>query len=386
MLDHTDLYTSGTGGYLYPPLIAFTYTPVARLAYRHAALVMLAINVLLASRAFADRFDLAPRGTLNASRLIAAAALLGVLLNIDKVHLELQMFQTNALMFFLFALSLYWMDRHPLAAGIPLGFILNIKYLSLAMLPWLILRRRWKTAGTFVVSAIVFALLPAIVSGWQTNLHDLGVAYGGLLHMVGIGGGTANAGAEQANVEDIGAWFSCSITSAMARLTHLGWSLRAGLTLAAGIALTVALLVAAMYRRFAVPVLTWPAANAQRYQPFTAIIGLEFTALIVATLCFSPQTNTRHLLLALMVTIPASLLILSSRGTLRWNLVIGMLIQLAGFTLPWGHSTATSGDKSPALLWLGVAGPCWCMLIALFTLLSAGLARATAAARLSVER
>ncbi len=65
MLDHTDLYTSGTGGYLYPPLIAFMYTPVARLAYRHAALVMLVINVLfdiagvlLTARAFADRFDL----------------------------------------------------------------------------------------------------------------------------------------------------------------------------------------------------------------------------------------------------------------------------------------------------------------------------------------
>jgi hypothetical protein len=384
LLDHTDLYTSGTGGYLYPPLIAFTYTPVARLAYRHAALVMLAINVLLdfagvllTARAFADRFHLAPRGTTGSARLIAAAALLGVLLNFDKVHSELQMFQTNALMFFLFALSLYWLDRRPVLAGIPLGFILNIKYLSLAMFPWLLLRRRWKTAGAFAASSVFFALLPAVISGWHSNLHDLAVAYGGLLHMLGVGGGTAAAGHEQANVEDIAAGFSCSITSAMARLTRLGWTLKQALAAAAVIALAVAAIVAAMYRRLTLPLLSWPPADSQRTQPYSTLVGLEFTALVVATLAFSPQTNTRHLLLALLVTIPSSLLILRTRGQAQWTLIAGMLIELAGFTLPWGHSTATSGDKSPSLPWLAVAGPSWCMLIALFTLLSAGLTRAT---------
>jgi hypothetical protein len=156
LLDHTDLYTSGDQGYLYPPLIAMLYTPVARLAMDHAARVILLVNVtmaffgvLLAAREYSDRFDVP-----QTVRFVCGAALLGSLLNIDKIHMEFQMFQTNALMFLMFVLALRWLDRRPIVAGLPLGVIFNIKYLSLAMLPWLIVRRRWKTAGAFVLSAI----------------------------------------------------------------------------------------------------------------------------------------------------------------------------------------------------------------------------------------
>lgn len=341
MLDHTDLYTSGTGGYLYPPLIAFVYTPVAWLfppstgasfPPRGAALVMLAANTLsdiagalIVARAFVERFGIST----NLARVVAGAALLGVLLNVDKVHLELQMFQTNALMFFLFALSLSFLDRHPLLAGLPLGFILNIKYLSLAMLPWLILRRRWGTLTSFVFSAIGFALLPGVISGWRGNLHDLSIAYGGLLHMVGVGAGTDNAGAEQANVEDIRAWFSCSITSAMARLTltHLGISLKTSLAIAGAIALATLGAVAVLYRRYQIPLWIWPAPAAQRGEPWAGVLGLEFSALVVATLCFSPQTNTRHLLLALLVTIPGAVLVLAGRRGVPRGLVLASTLR-----------------------------------------------------------
>jgi hypothetical protein len=368
LLDHTDLYASGDKGYLYPPLIAMLYTPVARLTMPHAARAILIVNVafavigvLLAARAYADRFD-APLTV----RFVCGAALLGSILNIDKIHMEFQMFQTNAFMFLMFMLALRWLDRRPVLAGLPLGVIFNIKYLSLAMLPWLIVRRRWKTAGAFVLSAIGFALLPALISGWNENLRDLSVAYGGLLHMVGIG-----KGVEQANVEDITAWFSCSITSAMARLTIQGLSMRIAMVFAGTIALLSLGVVVMLYRREGLPLFKWPAAEEQKKQPWKGTIGLEYSALLAASICFSPQTNTKHLFLALVVTIPAAVLLLGARrGVPRYVVGVGALILALCFILPPGNRAT---EAHAQLIWIGVGGQCWGLLIGLLTLLSVGL-------------
>jgi Glycosyltransferase family 87 len=369
LLDHTDLYTSGDKGYLYPPLIAMLYTPVARLTMAHAARVILLVNVamaffgvLLAAREYADRFDLP-----TTAGFVCGAALLGSVLNLDKIHMEFQMFQTNALMFLMFILALRWLDRRQLLAGVPLGIIFNIKYLSLAMLPWLIVRRRWKTAGAFILSAIGFALLPAIISGWNENLRDLNVAYGGLLHMVGIG-----KGVEQANVEDIRAWFSCSITSGMARMTMLGPSMMMAMIYVAMIALISLGVVVMIYRREKMPLFAWPAAAEQVKQPWKGMIGLEYAALLAASLCFSPQTNTKHLFLGLLITIPAAVLLLGAqRGVPSYVVGVGVAIMLAAFSLPPGNRFSEAHHLS--LLWIGVGGPCWGLLIALFTLLSVGM-------------
>src|SRR5258708_505657 len=43
MSQGTDLYKSGTGGYVYPPLLAFLYTPLAHLPDHWAAAVALTI-------------------------------------------------------------------------------------------------------------------------------------------------------------------------------------------------------------------------------------------------------------------------------------------------------------------------------------------------------
>jgi hypothetical protein len=364
-------YTTDTDRYLYPPLIAMLYTPIARLRFDIAQRIILIVDallvyagILLTTRAFIDRFELT-----KSTLLFAATALLGVLLNLDKIHVELQMFQTNALMFAMFATSLYWLDRRPIAAGIPLGIILNIKYLSLATLPWLLVRRRWKTAGSCIASTIVFALLPALISGWHTNLQNLAVAYGGLLHMVGVSSGSV----EQANVDDIRDYLSCSITSAMARTPIGRHNLSIGLLMAAGIAMVAVLLVIWLYRRNRVPIFAWPEADQQAHQPWKTVTGLEFVSIVAATLCFSPQTNTRHLMLALLLTIPMSALILASRQ--RFVVLIGAVVLCVGFIFPPGGQAPASHRR--AIWWFGHGGQSWCLLFAIFTLVSAGLSRAT---------
>jgi hypothetical protein len=367
---HEDLYRSGTGGYLYPPLIAFLYAPIARLTFESAQRAILIFDALLAyggivltAREFVRRFEL-PGGW----SLIAASALLGAMLNLDKIHAELQMFQTNSLMFFMFALTLVLLDRRPLAAGIPLGVIFNIKYLSLGMLPWLIIRRRWGTAGSYVVSAIAFALLPAVVSGWHVNLANLGVAYGGLLHMLGF----SNGQVEQANVEDIRDLLSCSITSAMARTTHRGQSLLLPMLGVVCIVLGVVSVLIWRYRRNGIPLFVWPAAAKQTRQPWLTMIGLEFVTIVALTLCFSPQTNTRHLMLALLVTIPLSALLLGLRDRkVRGWMLTAALVLAIGFIFPPGGQAKDSIRL--VHLWSGIGGQCWCLLFATMVLCGKGL-------------
>jgi hypothetical protein len=368
LLDGADLYTSGTGGYIYPPLIALLYTPIAKLPYETAAVVMLAINCILAASAirlaageFADRFDL-PAGP----ALIWSIALLGAVLDIDKVRNEIQMLQTNALMLMMFVLALRWLDRRPLLAGIALGVVFNIKYLSLAMLPYLIVRRRWKTLGAFVASAVGFAFLPAMVDGWQANLRSLRIAFGGLLHMVGAGAG------EQANVEDITAMFSSSITSAMARLSEGGLPMSVVLLLVAAIALATLGIVIFLYRREGFSLFRWPVADEQTRQPYRGIVGLEWAGLVTAALVFSPQTNTRHLFLALLVTVPTAALLLGGRGKRgRTILALATIIAFLGFILPPGRRPVT--QQSASYRWTAVGGACWCLLMLFLTMLSEGL-------------
>jgi hypothetical protein len=361
LLDGKDLYTSGTGGYIYPPLIALLYTPVARLPYETAAVVMLAINCILAATAIrlaagelVDRFGLSPTAI-----LIWSVALLGAVLDIDKIRNELQMLQTNALMLLMFVLALRWLDRRPILAGIALGLVFNIKYLSLAMVPYLIVRRRWKSLAAFGTSAAGFAFLPAIVDGWQANLRSLHVAFGGLLHMVGAGAG------EQANVEDITALFSSSITSAMARLSQRGVPMSVALLLTMLIALIVLGIVIFLYHREGFSLFRWPTARVQVEQPYRGLMGLEWAGLITAALVFSPQTNTRHLFLAILVTVPTAVLLLTGHlRRQRWILAMTTCVAVLGISSSMGLQSVT---------WIAIGGACWCLLMLFLVMFWAGL-------------
>jgi hypothetical protein len=375
MLAHQDLYSSGTGGYLYPPLIAFLYTPVARLSQAHAALVMLAVNCLISAGAiylcageYLRRF-----GFNRTPLLLWSIVVLGLLFNADKVRGDLQMQQTNALMMLMFAIALCCLDRVPIVAGLALGFILNIKYLSLGMLPYLIVRRRWMALAGFVVGAILFGLLPAVIEGFPADLHDLRVSFGGLLHMVA--GGSTPSSAEHANVEDITAMFSMSITSAMARMTWAGASMHLSLAYAALIALITLLVAVALYARERMPFLLWPSANQQAQGPWPALVALEWSGLIAAALIFSPQTNVRHLALVVFVTVPAAVLLLPARrqiGRQTWSaLILATILMWLGFTMP--QVSAHPRFTDPREQWFAIGGPCWCLLVLFLTVLSAGL-------------
>jgi hypothetical protein len=414
---------ASTGGYLYPPLIAFLYLPVSGLTPHTAERVVLVVNMicciaglLIACRVFVERIGTSSPGTPVKGRgegdfanhkrspsgrhpdplpgcrergpegLLAAVTLIALLLDVDKVRGELQMFQTNSLMFLMFAVSLKWLDRRPWLAGVPLGVILDIKYLSVATIPWLIVRRRYKTAAAAVAGAVAFALLPAVATGWQNNLHHLRIAYGGLATMMGVGEKTADA-TSQANVEDIKNWLSVSITSAAARMSYFcagafDWQMTpaavegVGLAAAAAImAITVALVIW-LYRRSRVPLLLWPPASLQTTTPWRQTICYEFTSVLIATLCFSPQTNTRHLLLVLLMTAPMAVLIMTARPKPR-GVAMAVAAGFMAFSFVWPGGEQIDGKHRLALMWAGVGAPAWGMLAGMLTMISVGLSQLT---------
>src|SRR5262249_7930901 len=193
----------------------FLYTPLAFLPENVAAVVLLACNLglllgagFLAAREVAERF-----GVRASAATLATLVLVGCFLTGDKLRGELQMWQTNALLQFLIVLSLCWLDRRPVLSGVALGLAFNIKYLPLVFLPYLILRRRWRTVAAFVVAIPAFAFLPAVLTGSEANLKNLAVAYSGIFRLLGS---TVEVG-EAANIFPLRSFLSISLTSAIAR-------------------------------------------------------------------------------------------------------------------------------------------------------------------------
>ena len=303
---------------------------------------------------------------------ISAIALTAVLLTADKVKGELQMWQTNGPVLLLFTAALWLLDRRPLLCAAALGLAFNIKFLPIVLLPYLLLRRRWVAAGAFPVFAVGFALLPAVLTGWETNLRYQEIAYSGLFRLMGVAAPSGRA----ANIEHISVAFSVSISSALARLT--GAHGLVGVALPTGLVALAALAAAAwMYRRNGVAFLYRP--DGARVDPTTsAVTGMEWACLMTAVLVFSPQTNTRHLCLLLFVNTLAAVLLLCPRpGVNRLPLLIGTAVLVLGLVFPPGSQNF--GEQvgvwcAGALqFWHFVGGPCWCALAMLRALLWVGL-------------
>ena len=240
--------------YIYPPLYAFLLQPLTCLSPPAAAHVMLAINagcifaaLLLAARAMLGRLG----ASVNAAS-VGWVSLAAAIIAVVPIHNELRGLETNSLLLLSFVLALYWLDRRPILAGVALAAAINIKYLPIIVLPWLLLRRRYTAAVATVLWTIALALLPATTLGMSTNLTYLQFALGGLLHLAGVQTPDAVA---QVHTTDV--YSSISVTSALARFASLpGMSRTAALAITAGVAAAWGMCVLLPFvRRFALPLL-----------------------------------------------------------------------------------------------------------------------------------
>jgi hypothetical protein len=339
--NHQDMYLANQHGqqpYIYPPLIAVLYIPLTHLSLPAAARLMLLLTtamliaaLLLGSAEMLRRL----RGTAGATA-VAAVALIVTILNEDQLRAVLTMLETDALMLLLFTLALCWLDRAPVRAGTALAFAFNIKYLSIVMFPYLLLRRRWSVASAMIVGSIAFALLPALHLGWTEDLRCLRVSSAGLLGWIGVKPPPAVHAVYVFKISDA---LSFSLTSGVARVLDTHHFPGSALVLVVGaIALASLAFATVLYHINGFSLWRSPPAAEQIRQPYLALTGIEWALLIAATLSFSPQTNARHLILSVIVN--AAIVALVLQPIVSWErlmLAMALLVIFCSKVLPTRH-------------------------------------------------
>ena len=361
MRNGSDLYASGVHGYIYPPLIAFLFMPLTHLSVQDAALFMLLLNVSMAlCCAWLAAAETIRRFGIEASRdkliLITAVTLL---LSAPKLRIEIQMWQTDVPMMLALLLALRFLDSRPQLAGLLLGAAVNIKYLPLVFLPYLLIRRRFVAAAWSVVGIVAFALLPALASGWNVNLQEWLTALSGVARLLGF---DVPATAQAAKVDALAIGHSLSITSGVARLLGAGSSSGQAFAVSGALALALVLALGWVYRHHNRPILNWPNTVMQRTQPYLGMVALEWAALMALALAFSPQTNPRHTSLMLMAFAPLAAMLCVRRGgaSTRWA-ALATAILFFGLVLP-----PNLPQFAPALQWWrDVGGAGWSMALML---------------------
>jgi hypothetical protein len=367
--DGTDLYASGVRGYIYPPLIAFLFTPLTFFSVQTAAWIMLVVNLALAlactwvlSQEVVWRLDIG--GSFGHVIVVMA---LTTLLAAPKLRSELQMWQTNILLMTALVFALRVLDARPWLAGLLLGFAFNIKYLPIIFLPYLLLRRRHAAAAWFVAGIGVFGLMPALVSGWDANLANWSVALSGIAHLLGL----STVMPEAANVDPIGIGHSISITSGLSRLLGENAPPSHAMSIAACVAIAVALALRHVYADRRKPLFAWPAAQGQDAQPYRGMVVLEWAALMALALAFSPQTNPRHASMLMMAFAPlAAILCFPSSKAARWPALAAAAILFFGLAFP----PNTPEFAKQLEWWRMVGGAGWCMVLMLPFYFAAGFA------------
>lgn len=363
------------GGYIYPPLLAMLLVPLAHVPPNAAALLwklgtlgLMLAATYLASGETRRRLSLPvePNGGL------AVAALVWLLMA-DKIVAELQLGQCDFLLIIPFVLALRWMERRPFSAGAVLGFAFHIKYLALVFLPYLIVRGRWKMAGSMLASIVAFALLPSLYFGWETNLSYLRSAFRGMDRMA-QGHTAEGAATTAANIYPIQWIRSVSFPSVGARVgdaMELGsWVTPAMVALTA---LAILVVAWSLYASRGFPLFQNRTLQDDDAAPGrSAIVLLEWCGLITAALLFSPQTTARHMILLFPVFVAAAQLVLRARaGTTRFPLGVGLGLLLLALILPPG------GNNSAALhAWRWIGGASWALTLMYLIFLAAGLREA----------
>jgi Glycosyltransferase family 87 len=360
----TDIHLSWRQGYLYPPLWAFLIRPLTAIDVMSAAKVQVLLNcsaaivaAVLCSREVGRRL----LGRVSAAQALLVALLCVFVVN-NAFRAEIEMGQTNTWVLLATVLSLSLLDRHPWLSGLALGFAFNIKFQTGAFLPYLLFRRRWMAALSLCAGIVFWSLLPMTATGWTTGVHNLAVAYLGMLDLFGL-----HTAMHVTAKNPMGAPFSLSITSAMARIVGPGREGTA-LMLSSGVLALWLLAVFAAYRRAGIPFIHWPCARSQHAEKWRAATALEWAGIISLSLAFSPQTNSRHLILLTLPVAAAGTLILRAPRE-RWLAAAALAILACGLLLPPGMP----GARESLGWWRGIGGQSWSILGSCWLVYFAGL-------------
>ncbi len=356
MREGADIYASGRGGYLYPPLTAWLLEPFVGLGLVGAAVAWGAVNLLLTLVCMTLCVRLVAkvlRGPCDALT-VGAVWLVAMGLTYGPIRAEFEHGQTDAIVLLGLCVGLVLIDRLPWVAGFALGLALLIKHHVIVLIGYLLVRRRWKTAAGMVLGGMFFAFLPALQLGLSKTAAYLGQSYGYVFRL--FEGEGAPAGV---NLHPITWELSISITSAMARFFDGPEGPAMTLVGIATMPIAAAVFCATwwIYRKQGVAMFVGRGGRAERELP--VVVVLEWCGVIIALLAFSPQSITRHTFIMLPVHVLAAYVLLVKRpGVSKWPLLAGMIGYQLAARLPPGEEPFEAALKS----WRYVSGATWFLL------------------------
>ncbi|MBS0350686.1 MAG: DUF2029 domain-containing protein [Proteobacteria bacterium] len=369
LVSHQYLYSSGIGGYVYPPFFAFLMIPLTHFSLETAKIIWKFLNYLFLFFSLYLSFKLVARlFRLQYNKWqVTGVCCLTVLLCLNQVANELKFNQTDILILFGITLSLYYFDSKPLFSGIILGIIANIKYITFFFLPLLIFRARWRVVIGLLIGLIIGLILPAVIIGWKTNLHYLMIAFRGLKNMPGERAPLLVTQFE-AKVPGVMWTHNISITNGLLRImVDQGYLASYALFISINIAVVIFLILWRIFYKQSIPFIWRPLTLKNGFYE-NAVIYLELTALLVILLAFSPQCTLRHLLLVVNLQLLAVvMLIFPVQQVKRWPALTGILIYQLGtlfnrvFLVPFHMD------------WNYFGGPAWALVLALPFIIYNGL-------------
>jgi alpha-1,2-mannosyltransferase len=176
MLAGADIYAApGPNGayYLYLPLLAFLFVPLTLIPQSVAGVVWTLACIALIGWSLHESIKLMG-GDIYAEMSpfeLWSMHLVPVIFCADAISSEVGNAQVNCLILAAAVFGLNLAKRKSdLAAGTILGFATVAKIFAAPLLLYELLNRRFRLVAASVAGAIVVALLPAILIGWQRNL------------------------------------------------------------------------------------------------------------------------------------------------------------------------------------------------------------------------
>ncbi len=366
-----DIYLSGLGGYIYPPLISVLMLPLSAIDYHWSAVlwtivntgIMVAASWLLA-REVCQRFG-AGAAWAHDTVLAWVIAGAGTLAVFDKARAVIQNGQTDTVTLILIAAGFRCERHRPFLCGFWLGLACAVKYHALIFLIYFMTRGRVRECAGMLTGMIVGACAGVPVWGWRTNTDYLRRAAGGMIDMFHIrtdyGPGVA--------VHSLDWLQSVSVTSGLARMIghhEHAWLFAASCGGVAGAAFLVGWW---MVTRAGFSLFQGRWGGAERGSddaPRAMLVGVEWAGLIAATVVFSPQSVARHFyLMAFPAVIVAPAMFFPRAGAPRWPVVAAWGLMFLSMILPppvprWSHAV---------FQWRFVAGMGWCALVYYFAVL-----------------
>jgi hypothetical protein len=349
-----DIYAATNGHYIYPPLLAFLLQPLSFLPENVAVVVWLVLSALAIFGAAAIAAKETTRRWLGGGTAVPphwpwAIAAAATFLAADKLHKMFGLGQSDAFILLGFALVFPLMNRRPWIAGVLVGAVGNVKYLSVIFVPYFVVKRNYRAAIGAVLSFAFFLLLPALQVGLMRGLGYASAAFGGLGHMFGI------APKQRLKILEVTWDRSISITSALFRLTRSAQipdlATVALLLLILGAVVGAMMLVA---RRHGIALF-----SADQNRPpseRSRVETLEWAVLIFVAVAFSPQITARHMVLTLLIyTVAIPIFLALTEGKIRILIALAISLMVASLSLPPSGNTLD--------FWRGISGANWCAMI-----------------------